>query len=344
MLADFKNGKSKGRKNMSIAKSDSWVENHPVTQEDKAAMAAIRAIVEPNKGRMQGTAARDAFDGVMSQVKAPSGVTFHEDKLGEVSGWWCRPANSQPGKAIVHFHGGWFNWGSAQAFRHLVGQIAAQTQVEAFIPEYRLAPEHPFPAAIEDAQSCYRELVNRGTPLVALTGDSAGGGLALSLLAIATNSAFSNGVTPVGAVVLSPVTDLTLSGQSWQSRAAADPYFTQSQAAGLVKAYLAGTNPNNPMASPLYGSLAGLPPIRVHVGDEEVLLDDSRRYVERAVEAGVDAKLDVWEGMPHVFLGGIGNFNASAQALEAIGEFLAERFAKSSVPIRGFIFTQTPSA
>jgi epsilon-lactone hydrolase len=152
----------------------------------------------------------------------------------------------------------------------------------------------------------------------------------LSLLAITTNSAFSNGVTPVGAVVLSPVTDLTLSGQSWQSRAAADPYFIQSQAAGLVDAYLAGTNPNNPTASPLYGSLVGLPPICVQAGDDEVLLDDSRRYVERAIEAGVDAKLDVWEGMPHGFLGGIGNFNASALALEAIGEFLAERFAKSN--------------
>jgi len=314
---------------MNIAISDSWVENHPVTQQDKAAMAAMRAIVEPNKGRMQGTAARAAFDGIMSRVKAPSGVTFHEDKLGEVSGWWCRPANIQPGKAIVHLHGGWFNWGSAQAFRHLVGHIAAQTQVEAFIPEYRLAPEHPFPAAIEDAQSCYRELANRGTPLIALTGDSAGGGLALSLLAMATKSVFSNGVIPVGAVVLSPVTDLTLSGQSWQSRAAADPYFIQSQAAGLVKAYLAGTNPNNPLASPLYGNLAGLPPIRIHVGDDEVLLDDSRRYVEQAIEAGVDAKLDVWEGMSHGFLGGIGNFNASAQVLEAIGEFLAEKFAQS---------------
>jgi acetyl esterase/lipase len=165
---------------------------------------------------------------------------------------------------------------------------------------------------------------------MALTGDSAGGCLALALLSITMTSASFGDVKPVAAVVLSPVTDLTLSGQSWQSRAAADPYFTQSQAAGLVKAYLGSENPNGPMASPLNGNLAGLPPIRVHVGDDEVLLDDSRRYVERAIEAGVDAKLDVWEGMPHGFLGGIGNFNASAQALEAIGEFLAERFAKSN--------------
>ena len=316
---------------MYIEKLDSWVEHHPVTQQDKTAMAAMRAVVEPNKGRMQGTAARAAFDGIMSRVKAPAGVTFHEDKLGETSGWWCRPANIQPGKTIVHLHGGWFNWGSAQAFRHLVGHIAAQTQIEAFIPDYRLAPEHPFPSALEDAQACYRELVNRGTRLIALTGDSAGGGLALSLLSIATKSEFAGGVTPVGAVVLSPVTDLSLSGLSWQSRAAADPYFTRSQAAGLVKAYLGSTTPTDPIASPLHGNLAGLPPIRVHVGDDEVLLDDSRRYVERAIAAGVDAKLDVWEGMPHGFLGGIGSFNASAQALEAIGEFLAERFAKSNV-------------
>jgi acetyl esterase/lipase len=315
---------------MSIAELKSSLDNHPVTQQDKTAMSAMRAIVEPNKGRMQGTAARAPFDGIMSRVKAPSGVTFREDTLGGVFGWWCRPASVQPGKAILHLHGGWFNWGTAQAFRHLVGHIAAEAQVEAFIPDYRLAPECPFPAAIEDAQACYCELFNRGTRLVALTGDSAGGGLALALLSIATTSASFGGVIPVGAVVLSPVTDLTLGGQSWESRAAADPYFTKTQATGLVKAYLGGTASNDPIASPLFGNLVGLPSVRVHVGDDEVLLDDSRRYVERAIAAGVDAKLDVWEGMPHGFLGGVGNFSASAQALEAIGEFLDERFTEAS--------------
>ena len=315
---------------MSTATLESWAVNHSVTAQDKAAMAAMRAVVEPNKGRLQGTAARAPFDEIMNRVKAPSGVTFHEDTLGGVSGWWCRPAGVQPGEAIMHLHGGWFNWGTAQAFRHLVGHLASQTQVEAFIPDYRLAPEHPFPAAIEDSQVCYRELVNRGTRLIALTGDSAGGGLALALLSIITSSASFGGVKPVGAAVLSPVTDLTLGGQSWESRAAADPYFTQTQAAGLIKAYLGGTAATNPIASPLYGNLAGLPPVRVHVGGDEVLFDDSRRYMERAIAAGVDAKLDVWEGMPHGFLGGIGNFNASTQALEAIGEFLVERFTETS--------------
>jgi len=315
---------------MSTANLESRVENHPVAQQDKAAMAAMRAIVEPNKGRMQGTAAREPFDGIMNRVKAPSEITFHEDTLGGVSGWWCRPAGVQSGKAIMHLHGGWFSWGSAQAYRHLVGHIAAQAQVEAFIPDYRLAPEHPFPAAIEDAKACYRELVDRGTRLIALTGDSAGGCLALALLSIITTSASPGGVIPVCAVALSPVTDLTLGGESWKSRSAADPYFTQIQAAALVKAYLGNTAPTDPIASPLFGNLTGLPPVRVHVGDDEVLLSDSRRYVERAAAAGVDAKLDVWEGMPHGFLGGIGNFSASAQALEAIGEFLVERFTEAS--------------
>jgi monoterpene epsilon-lactone hydrolase len=311
-------------------KEISTLENHPVTQQDKAAMAAMRAIVEPNKGRMQGTSARAPYDEIMSHVKSPSEVAFREDTLDGVSGWWCLPANARPGKAILHLHGGWFNWGTAQAYRNLVGHIAVVTQIEAFIPDYRLAPEHPFPAAIEDAQACYRELVNRGTRLIALTGDSAGEGLALSLLSIATSSTFFGGVIPVGAVVLSPVTDLTLGGQSWEDRAVADPYFTKTQASGLVKAYLGSTASNNAIASPLFGNLAGLPPVRVQVGGDEVLLDDSRRYVEQATAAGVDAKLDIWEGMPHGFLGGIGNFNASAEALEAIGAFLVERFTVSS--------------
>jgi epsilon-lactone hydrolase len=120
------------------------------------------------------------------------------------------------------------------------------------------------------------------------------------------------------------VADLALTGPSWEARAARDPYFVGPQAEDLIRAYLCDSAPTNPMASPLYGNLVGLPPIRVHVGDE-VFLDDSRRYVERAVAAGVDARVDVWEGMPHEFVGGVGRLNAAAQALDAIGVFLSER-------------------
>jgi acetyl esterase/lipase len=173
-----------------------------------------------------------------------------------------------------------------------------------------------------DVEACYRGLVDKGINKIAVVGDSAGGNLALVLLSIASAQANKVGIAPVGAVAISPVTDLALTGETYQARAEADPYFTKSQVAGLVSSYLGDTDPKNPQASPLYGDLSGLPPIRVHVGDDEVLLDDSRRYVERAVAAGVDAELDVWMGMPHGFVTGIGQFDAARQSLNAIGAFL----------------------
>jgi acetyl esterase/lipase len=135
----------------------------------------------------------------------------------------------------------------------------------------------------------------------------------------------ANIAAPVGAVALSPVTDLTLSGQSWKTRAAADPYFVESQARKLVGSYLNGADPTAPKASPLNGDLSGVPPVRVHVGEDEVLLDDSLRFVARAVEAGVDARVDVWQGMAHGFASGVGTLAAATQAVAAIGAFLAGR-------------------
>jgi len=298
-----------------------WLKTHPVHPQDAAAMTAMRAQVEPNKGQMRGPSARPAFDVIMLRVPAPGGVRFEAGIVGGIAGSWCRVVGATPGHAILHLHGGWYNWGTAHAFRHLVGHIAVRAGVDAFIPDYRLAPEHPFPAAAVDVGACYRGLIDTGNR-VAVVGDSAGGGLALGLLpALAVQ-----GVAPVGAVALSPITDLTLAGASWASRTAADPYFTKEQVATLVDAYLAGHDPVDPLASPLYAELTGLPPVRVHVGDDEVLLDDSRRYVARAVAAGVDATLDVWNGMPHGFVSGIGRIAAADRALAAIGAFLTDRF------------------
>jgi acetyl esterase/lipase len=130
-------------------------------------------------------------------------------------------------------------------------------------------------------------------------------------------------------VALSPVTDLALTGDTWSSRAEVDPYFTRSQAAELVTAYVGAHDPKDPLLSPLYGYLASLPPIRVHVGNDEVLLDDTLRYVQRAVDSGVDATADVWECMTHGFLSGAGTLDAANNALEAIGSFLAIRLAVS---------------
>jgi acetyl esterase/lipase len=299
----------------------------------------MRAIAEPYKGQLQGTAARGPFDEIMEHVAAPSDVTYEPDTIGGVSGWWARPTNKTPQGTILYFHGGWYAWGTAKAYRHFVGHIAKRTGAEVFIPDYRLAPEHPFPAGLLDAQACYRGLIDRGVQGIAIAGDSAGGGLTLALLLLLKTQETSGGVRPSGqrenplrgrpsaALVLSPLTDLTLSGRSWETRAAADPYFTKAQGVSMAPLYLGSHDPKDPLASPLYGDLAGLPPVRVHVGDDELLLDDSLRYVERAVAAGVDARVDIWEGMLHVFPTAVGQLEGADQALSAIGSFLAERLS-----------------
>src|SRR6266550_125871 len=266
-----------------------WLTVHPVSQGDSIAATALRSSVAAFKGKLGGAAARAPFDDVMQRVVAPTDVTFEADTVGGISGFWAKPARPRKGAAIIHVHGGWFNFGSARAYRNLVGHIASSAGADAFIPDYRLAPENLFPAAVTDVETCYRGLVDKGIDKIAVTGDSAGGDLALVLLSIASAPAYEGGRAPVGAVAISPVTDLALTGESFETRAAADPYFTKSQVAGLVASYLGETDPKNPLASPLYGDVSGLPPIRVHVGDDEVLLDDSRRYVARAVAAGVDA-------------------------------------------------------
>ena len=306
------------------------IQIHPLSKEDSVAAAALRSVVAPMKGKLEGIAGRGLFNDIMERVAVPEGVTFEAGTVAGVAGWWAKPGRAQKGVEIVHAHGGWFTLGTAHAYRNFVGHIALSAAADAFIPEYRLAPEHPFPAAVRDLETCYRGLVDQGITKIALTGDSAGGDLALVLLSIASAPASRGAVAPVGAVVFSPITDLVLTGESFETRAEADLYFTKSQAAGLVRAYLGATDPKNPLASPLYADLTGLPPIRIHVGDDEVLLDDSRRYAERAVAAGVDAKLDSWMGMPHGFVSNVGGFNAATQALKASGDFLTERLGSTA--------------
>jgi epsilon-lactone hydrolase len=312
--------------------SPDFVVIHPLDPEDAAITTAMRAMASSIKGVSRGIEARGQFDAFMESVLPRDDVTFEANALGGIPGIWVYPANWRSDEAIVHLHGGWFNFGSAKAYRHLVGHIAARAGSRAFIPDYRLAPEHPFPAATDDVLECYRGLAGSGVRRIALTGDSAGGNLALVLSSRVTGEAVSTNATLVGAAVLSPVTDLTLSGATYETRADADPFFTRPQVAELVHSYLGSADAKHPRASPLHGQFAGMPPVRIHVGDDEVLLDDSLRYAERAVTASVDARLDVWIGMPHGFPGSIGKLKAAAQALDAVGAFLAERLQAPASP------------
>jgi acetyl esterase/lipase len=297
---------------------------HAVAAKDAATIAAMRPMIEPHRGELQGTGARQPFDAIMERIVGAEGVTYEPGAVGGVTGWWVRPADARDGQVLLYLHGGWFNWGSARAYRNFVGQVATRAGAAAFVPDYRLAPEHPFPAAVVDVRAAYRGLVESGAKRVAIVGDSAGGALALVLLSL-TRGGSLDGPPPVGGVLLSPVTDLTLASESWITQAATDLYFTRTQATALIKAYLGGKSAADPQASPIFGDFAGLPPFRVHAGGDEMLLDDSRRAVERAVAAGVDARLDVWEGMQHVFQSGVGALAAAAESLDAIGAFLMDR-------------------
>ncbi len=294
---------------------------HPLDPEDASSVIAGRAAARATKGLRWTVEARGSFDALLESVPPAQGVVFDSDTVGGVGGLWVRPLSSRSDEAVLHLHGGWFHAGSATAYRHLVAQIAARAGAQAFVPEYRLAPEHPFPAAVDDTASVYRGIVGRGIQRVAVTGDSAGGNLALVLASCVSDDTFTN-ASLVGVVALSPITDVTLSSATYETRADADHYFTKPQVEELVSSYLQTADASNPLASPLRGRLDGLPPVRIHVGDDEVLLDDSRRYIERMVAAGGDAHLDIWMGMPHGFVASIGRLKASAQALDAIGRFL----------------------
>lgn len=291
---------------------------HPLTPADAKARASVRAALAPHKGELRGVAARAPYDGFMLQTPAVGNITYASDAIGGVPGVWCRPANAA-NRTVLYLHGGWFVFGSAEAYRNFVGHIAALANAAVFIPNYRLAPEHPYPAAVEDVQSVYTGLLDLGLRGVMLAGDSAGGALALEFLASTVRNA--SVAKPRGAVLISPVTDLSLSGATWETRDAADVLFTKEQVRELVTLYLGDADPALPFSS-LTQDFAGFPPLRVHVGDDEMLLDDSVRLVQRAADAGVDVRLDIWEGMLHGFPVSLATFEAANQALDEIAAFI----------------------
>jgi acetyl esterase/lipase len=246
--------------------------------------------------------------------------------VGGVPGWWCRPQDAPEKAAILYLHGGAYILGSAKAHRNFVGHIALRAGTAAFVPDYRLAPEHPFPAAVEDARAAYRGLVKQGVVDIALAGDSAGGGLALVLLSLMVAEARADSRRhPRGAAVMSPWTDLSLSGASLKTRADADPFLTEEALASAARLYLGQNDPRDLLASPLFGNMAGLPPILLHVGEDEVLLDDARRYADQVSANDGDIQLHIWAGMPHVFPSNIGTLASANGALGVLGAFLREQ-------------------
>jgi acetyl esterase/lipase len=293
---------------------------------DRAAMLAMRALLAVQPKLQFGPEARLDFDSLMERTPAADGVTYDVATIGGVAGWWCRPQHPVDDCAVVYFHGGAYVLGSAAAYRNFVGQIAARAKVAIFIANYGLAPEHPFPAAVNEATAVYRGLAASGLSKLAIAGDSAGGGLALALLRLVTSAENDEPVPkPLAAVVMSLWADLALTGESMETRAEDDPMLTRDALNQAAQLYLGDKDRHDPKASPLYGEVTGLPPVMFHVGEDEILLDDSRRFANRIEAAGGDAQLHIWEGMTHVFPSN-DSLQAAKDALDEIGAFLRRQF------------------
>lgn len=249
---------------------------------DRAEMAVMRALLAVQPKLRFGPEARPDFDALTAKTPESTDVKYEAATLGGVAGWWCKPPQPIDGSAIAYFHGGAYVLGSAAAYRNFVGQIAVRANAAIFVAEYGLAPERKFPVAVEDADAVYRGLVNAGFSRIGIAGDSAGGGLALALLQLVTEAA-EKGILPkpLAAVVMSPWADLALTGESILGRAKADPLLTREGLEDAAQLYLGDQDRRAPKTSPLYGDCAGLPPVLLHVSEDEILLDDSCRFASR---------------------------------------------------------------
>jgi phosphinothricin tripeptide acetyl hydrolase len=237
---------------------------------------------------------------------------------------WLRPASAAAGRVVLYLHGGGYVIGSARSHRHLAAAITGAAGARALLIDYRRAPEDPFPAAIDDAVAAYRWLLEQGTPpdRVVIAGDSAGGGLTVATLLALRDARVP---LPAGGVCISPWVDLTCSGGSYRTKAAVDPIVRRAGVQEMARAYLGDTDPRTPLASPLFADLRGLPPLLIQVGTEEVLLDDAVELASRAKAAGVEATLEVWDRMIHVWHWFLPMLDEAPAAVEAIGRFARTR-------------------
>ncbi|WP_334186536.1 alpha/beta hydrolase fold domain-containing protein [Noviherbaspirillum sp.] len=255
--------------------------------------------------------------------KPMSGVRYTPAVMGGVPGEWVEAAGGSGQATLLYLHGGGYFACSARSHRAITGFYARQG-FKVFAPDYRLAPEHPFPAAIDDAESVYRALLESGVSPsgVVLSGDSAGGGLCLSLLLRLRSLGMP---LPAGAALFSPLTDLAVTGESLARNDKRCAMFSGSRMGLAPSLYLGNTDPRDPLASPLYADLAGLPPILIHVGADEVLLDDSTRFAKQARDAGVPVELRIWPAVPHVWQLFHGFIPEGAESLASAGVFLKQR-------------------
>lgn len=238
--------------------------------------------------------------GLMLKPLQASGARVHTASIGGRPGLEIRPQKNGNGRRLLYFHGGGYVLGRPQLYASLGRRLAALTGATVLMPDYRLAPEHPFPAAVDDALAAYRELLDAGVPAnqIILAGDSAGGGLSLACALAARDAGLPQ---PAAIMAFSPWVDLSISGDSIKTCAKSELILSEAEAVSFVDSYVGDGDRRQPLASPLFADLRGLPPLLIQVTDTEILFDDSVRLAAAARQAGVDVKLEVWKGLWHVW-------------------------------------------
>jgi monoterpene epsilon-lactone hydrolase len=267
---------------------------------------------------------RRRFDAAARRaIRVPRGICLKTVSANGVPSDWLEPDDAVPGCAILYLHGGAYVIGSPTTHRGLAGRIALAGRSRLLLIDYRLAPEHTFPAPLEDALAAYHWLLEKGysPDHLAIGGDSAGGGLTL---ATALSLRDNHERTPAALFLLSPWTDLTFSGESIRTRASRDPLLNFSDDLSMINTFANGTPLTHPYISPVFADLHGLPPILIQVGTEEILYNDSSRLEQNARLAGVPVTMETWQGMWHVFQGFAPYVPESNQAITKIGAFLRE--------------------
>lgn len=275
-------------------------------------------------------ASRRSMEELMGQFPVEPYITIEPVTLHDrIPAEWVYAPEAAADRVLLYLHGGAYVLGSPRAYRDLTSRLSRATGCRVLAVDYRLAPENRFPAAIEDAVASYRWLLSSGYApnQVVIGGDSAGGGLTLATLLSLRDA---GDPLPAAAVLLSPWTDLEGTGESLKTRREVEPWLNPDALRGTAALYLGETDPRHPLASPIHADLRGLPPMLVHVGDEEILLDDSLRLVRRAREAGVEVTCKVFDGMWHVFHAFAAVVPESRQAIEEIGAYVKGKLSSAT--------------
>ncbi len=256
--------------------------------------------------------------------KEPDNVSVEPFTADGVSGQWVSCGDTAADRVLLYFHGGGYVFGDMEGYRDLGWRLSESSNVRVLMCDYRLAPEHPFPAAVEDATTMYRWLLANGYSAehISIGGDSAGGGLAVAMLLNLKN----HGVAlPDSAVLISPWVDLSCSGESMAANAKAECMLSPVSLTKMATLYLGDLDRKAPLSSPIFGDLSGLPPMLIHVGSTEVLLSDAERLVAGLKDHGSDVELTVWPDMPHVFHLMAARIPEAKAAVAQLGEFVKQR-------------------